>query len=78
MCGDLFPDLGWYYKESYGLSWKARGLCNDLSNLEIFDTVAVWGDILDSHIHHNVRANTSTEPQADPSEDLSITAALRL
>ncbi|CAM9492604.1 unnamed protein product, partial [Choristocarpus tenellus] len=44
--------LGWYNSESYGLSYKVRGLCKDLSNEDIFDSVKVTGDILNSHIHH--------------------------
>ncbi|CAN0188440.1 unnamed protein product, partial [Discosporangium mesarthrocarpum] len=45
--------LGYYYSESYGITYKVRGLCKDLSNLEIFDKVSVRGDIINSHIHHN-------------------------
>ncbi|CAM9698589.1 unnamed protein product, partial [Choristocarpus tenellus] len=44
--------MGWYGSESYGLTWKVRGLCVDLSNLEIFDSVNVYGDIMNSEIHH--------------------------
>lgn len=33
--------LGWFDAESYGLSWKVRGYCNDESNPEIFDKVQV-------------------------------------
>ncbi|CAM9715159.1 unnamed protein product, partial [Discosporangium mesarthrocarpum] len=45
--------MGWYYPESYGIAYKVRGLCKDLSNEEIFDHVAVRGDIINSNIHHN-------------------------
>lgn len=45
-------DLGWYDSESYGISYKVRGFCKDLSNPEMFDEVNVRGDILRSHIHH--------------------------
>ncbi|CAM9724294.1 unnamed protein product [Laminaria digitata] len=44
--------LGWYDSESYGIAYKVRGFCKDLSNPEIFDEVNVRGDILRSHIHH--------------------------
>ncbi|CAM9862332.1 unnamed protein product [Choristocarpus tenellus] len=44
--------LGWFDSESYGLTWKVRGLCVDLSNVELFDDVNVYGDIKDSDIHH--------------------------
>lgn len=52
-------DLGYDASESYGLSYKARGLCNDHSNLDIYDddnglNVGVTGDIMRSNIHHNV------------------------
>lgn len=54
------PDLGYEAAESYGISYKARGLCNDLTNLDIFDddnglNYGVTGDIKKSNIHHNVR-----------------------
>lgn len=32
-------DLGYYDSESYGISYKVRGLCNDLSNIDIMDKV---------------------------------------
>ena len=52
-------DLGYDASESYGISYKARGLCKDLSNLDIYDDdngldYGVYGDIYRSHIHHNV------------------------
>ncbi|CAN0170231.1 unnamed protein product, partial [Hapterophycus canaliculatus] len=43
--------LGYYESESYGLTYKVRGFCTDLSNPELFDEVAVTGDILGSNIH---------------------------
>lgn len=46
------PDLGWYDSESYGIAYKVRGFCIDHSNPEIFEDVAVTGNILGSHIHH--------------------------
>ncbi|CAM9267840.1 unnamed protein product, partial [Ascophyllum nodosum] len=50
--------LGYDASESYGISYKARGLCKDLSNLDIYDDdngldYGVYGDIYRSHIHHN-------------------------
>lgn len=55
----LFQDLGYQGSEAYGISYKARGLCNDLSNLDIFNdyngpNVRVEGDIDRSDLHHNV------------------------
>lgn len=52
-------DLGYSASESYGIAYKARGLCKTLENLDIFDDdqdfdYAVYGDILNSHLHHNV------------------------
>ncbi|CAM9271896.1 unnamed protein product [Ectocarpus sp. 12 AP-2014] len=44
--------LGHYESESYGIAYKVRGFCTDLSNPELFETVGVTGDILGSHIHH--------------------------
>lgn len=56
----ILVDLGWDNSESYGVSYKARGLCKTLSNLDIFDDdqafdYAVYGDIKRSELHHNVR-----------------------
>ncbi|CAM9273557.1 unnamed protein product, partial [Laminaria digitata] len=45
--------LGFQSGEAYGLAWKVRGLCEDLSNVDIFDDVNVYGNIYDSDIHHN-------------------------
>lgn len=44
-------DLGWFDSESYGLTWKVRGFCEDLSNPEVFDEVNVYGDIQGSNIY---------------------------
>lgn len=44
-------DMGWFDSESYGLTWKVRGLCTDLSNLDVFDRVSVYGDIKNSDIY---------------------------
>lgn len=44
-------DLGWFDAESYGLTWKVRGFCPDLSNPEVFDEVQVYGDIQGSDIY---------------------------
>ncbi|CAM9171351.1 unnamed protein product [Ectocarpus sp. 12 AP-2014] len=50
--------LGYDGSEAYGISYKARGLCKDHSNLDIFDddnglNVGVTGDIYGSDLHHN-------------------------
>lgn len=55
------PDLGYQGTEAYGISYKARGLCEDLSNLDIFDDdnnldYGTTGDIIESNIHDNVRS----------------------
>eukprot|EP00903_Cladosiphon_okamuranus_P017355 g15989.t1 len=44
--------MGFFDAESYGLTWKVRGFCTDLSNPQVFDDVNVYGDIKDSDIHH--------------------------
>ncbi|CAM9590634.1 unnamed protein product, partial [Hapterophycus canaliculatus] len=47
--------LGWFDSESYGMTWKAsgvRGFCVDKSNEDVFETTNVYGDILNSDIHH--------------------------
>ncbi|CAM9722400.1 unnamed protein product, partial [Hapterophycus canaliculatus] len=43
--------LGHDDSESYGLSWKVRGFCEDKSNPEVFDRVQVRGDIYGSNIY---------------------------
>lgn len=52
-------DLGYAASESYGISYKARGLCKDQTNLDIYDddnglNVGVTGNIVNSILHHNV------------------------
>lgn len=32
---------------------QVRGFCVDKSNLDLFDDVNVYGDIINSDIHHN-------------------------
>lgn len=44
-------NLGWKDAESYGLTWKVRGFCTDLSNEEIFEDHNVYGDIKGSEIY---------------------------
>eukprot|EP00752_Nemacystus_decipiens_P017643 g15814.t1 len=44
--------MGWHDSESYGLTWKVRGFCKDLSNHDVFTTTNVYGDIIGSDIHH--------------------------
>lgn len=43
--------LGYNAAESYGLAWKVIG--EPGSNFELYDKVDVFGDILNSRIHHN-------------------------
>ncbi len=45
-----FANLGYFAPESYGLTWKVRGLCTLLENLEVFDEHQVYGDIKYSDI----------------------------
>eukprot|EP00904_Undaria_pinnatifida_P001002 jgi/Undpi1/10902/HiC_scaffold_3.g01428.m1 len=50
--------LGYDAAESYGISYKARGLCADLTNLDIYDDdngldYGVTGNIKGSELHHN-------------------------
>jgi parallel beta-helix repeat protein len=40
--------LGYPAPESYGLNWKVRG-----STPGIYDAVGVFGDVTNSHVHHN-------------------------
>jgi len=42
--------LGYQGAETYGLSWKVLGYTG--TNDELFDQVNVYGDIIDSRIHH--------------------------
>ncbi|CAN0409524.1 unnamed protein product, partial [Laminaria digitata] len=44
--------LGYFGTEAYGITWKVRGFCTDKSNLELFDNVNVYGDIMNCDIHH--------------------------
>ncbi|CAM9604865.1 unnamed protein product, partial [Choristocarpus tenellus] len=45
--------LGFAGTEAYGITYKVRGFCTDLSNQELFDRVQVRGNIRFSNIHHN-------------------------
>ena len=42
--------LGYSAAESWGISWKLRGLCNDNSNEKSYEGIAVYGDIRNSDI----------------------------
>ncbi|CAM9867597.1 unnamed protein product, partial [Pylaiella littoralis] len=44
--------LGYEASESWGISWKLRGLCNDVSNLGAYEDIGVYGDLKGSAIHH--------------------------
>lgn len=55
-----YLDLGYDGPEAYGISYKARGLCKDKSNEDIYDDdndirIGVTGSIIKSKLHHNVR-----------------------
>ncbi|CBJ33360.1 Mannuronan C-5-epimerase [Ectocarpus siliculosus] len=44
--------FGYDETESYGITWKVRGLCDDLSNKDtLFDSVRVYGDMKNSDIY---------------------------
>lgn len=65
---DVCADLGYQGTEAYGISYKARGLCKDLSNLDIYNdhngpNVHVAGDIFKSDLHHNVSIHTAVVVQ---------------
>lgn len=51
--------LGYSASESWGLSYKVRGFCADKSNPEIVGMVGVYGDIVDSEVHHMWHAHYS-------------------
>lgn len=44
--------LGYKASESWSISYKIRGLCNDLSNTDYYEGLGVYGNILDSDLHH--------------------------
>lgn len=50
--GSEISHLGYKASEAWGISWKIRGLCNDLSNEEEYNGIGVYGNILNSDIHH--------------------------
>ena len=43
--------MGFFDVESYGLTWKVRGFCEDLSNPKVFERTGVYGDIQGSEIY---------------------------
>ncbi|CBN80312.1 Mannuronan C-5-epimerase (Partial), partial [Ectocarpus siliculosus] len=43
--------LGYEEAESWGISWKLRGVCNDKSNLDMYEGVGVYGNLLGSEVH---------------------------
>lgn len=45
--------LGYNDAESYGLTWKVRGYCEDESNGYVFDRTNVYGNIIGSEIFNN-------------------------
>eukprot|EP00903_Cladosiphon_okamuranus_P009933 g9429.t1 len=44
--------MGYEATESYGITWKVRGFCSDMTNPEVFEDVNVYGDITNCDIHH--------------------------
>ena len=50
--GSEIAYMGYKASESWGISWKIRGLCSDLSNLADYEDLGVYGNILDNDIHH--------------------------
>ena len=47
-------NMGYFESESYGLTWKVRGLCTktgELENVSIFEDHQVYGDIKNSDIY---------------------------
>ena len=44
--------LGYEESESWGLSWKLRGICNDKSNRDQYAGFGVYGNLIGSDIHH--------------------------
>lgn len=44
--------LGYEESESWGLSWKLRGICNDKSNREMYTGFGVYGNLLASDVHN--------------------------
>ncbi|CAM9458502.1 unnamed protein product, partial [Hapterophycus canaliculatus] len=54
----VMGNMGWFDAESYGLTWKVRGMCKELDpdtgfpvNHEIFEDHNVYGDIKNSEIY---------------------------
>lgn len=50
--GSEIAYLGYKASESWGISWKLRGLCNDNSNEKNYEGIAVYGDIRNCEIHN--------------------------
>lgn len=50
--GSEIAYLGYEASESWGLSWKLRGICNDKSNRDSYEGIGVYGNILNSEVHH--------------------------
>ncbi|CAM9999100.1 unnamed protein product, partial [Ectocarpus sp. 13 AM-2016] len=44
--------LGMEASESWGLSWKLRGICVDKFNRDSYEGIGVYGNILNSETHH--------------------------
>ncbi|CAM9596079.1 unnamed protein product, partial [Ectocarpus sp. 12 AP-2014] len=50
--GSEIAYLGMEAPESWKLSWRLRGVCNDKSNRDSYEGIGVYGNILNSEIHH--------------------------
>ena len=44
--------LGYEESESWGLSWKLRGICKDKSNRDQYEGKGVYGNLLQTNVHH--------------------------
>lgn len=51
--GSEVAHLGANAAEGYGLSWKVIGAATTSSGASLYDLVNVYGDVIDSKIHHN-------------------------
>ncbi len=44
--------LGYEASESWGISWKLRGICKDKSNRDKYEGLGVYGNMLGSNVHN--------------------------
>ena len=43
--------MGYNKAESWGITWKLRGLCNDLSNLDDYHNIGVYGNLINNELY---------------------------